>query len=764
MSCQVSRILPIMLLLAILLKFIDSLRPNEQGDIHVAATTLLNTPKLARRQSEQQKHSVLSAIPPHPPKTKIHSRNQEFERQKKASIHHLTPHLLRHSIASCAEVSLTPSIQDSGHHYHTNYIQDKPSVFISDTIRESPATVPLRIKRNVTEMPPVTTSRSTHPTDEALLQRSTADNMFLCDHPPETFSSSFLGFPWEACLRYDRKWIQSITDTMKLCKSIYTLTESNPQKITVGHYNSDAGLLTVITHKTYVQSCLPLFRRFHNCEERESLTICWKEKVVFFHSYNCPHSLNDVYLPVFLLSNNTYCFQEFCEGWQGVVDGEVNGLIYRLTNTRHNLNTPSCGYVTRSLRHIYRQYNGTLYIIVNNNWPCCYTLYLVIWAGLPEAHGLNGAWSYLPLACQVGEVMLLVLVGCVMVGGIGGNLLVLLVMVSGGHLRQESSLLRTSLAFSDLLTATFVVLPAFIQHLTPFFSLPQYFTVTPDMHLTPVPVNVSSTIYLTNALHGWSGFPLFQSILFNITSTVSLLMLLVLSLERFVITGRYLRYKDYFNYCRIVLAITVAWITSLVNALWFAASEGGILSAQWLTFVKLPTGASGFGTGGARNFIYHGQFVVYLMLGISVVIFSALAIFNYVREQLHVAAEWRSLKMKASRKYSRDNRHVLTTMTLMLTLFLTSTIPLGVNITMNSIFYTFQQQTLFSYLSWWLFMAGSAWNPWVYNFRSSQFKEDIQKLQYQVRKACWQQRTHDDFLPPSQSFPSESLQLATRCR
>lgn len=552
---------------------------------------------------------------------------------------------------------------------------------------------------------------------------------------------------------------------MKICRRIYTLTESNPQSFDIGVYHSDVGPLAVITHKNFVRGCLPLFRRFYDCEERDFLTICWKEKVVFLHSHDCHRSSNDIFLAGFLLENDTYCFQEFCEGWQGVVDSEVDGLEYRLLNTIHNPEVPSCGYMTKSLKHLYRQYNGTLYLLTNNHWPCCYPLYLVIWAGLPEAHGLNGAWSYLPLACQAGEVLLLVLVGCVMVGGVGGNLLVMVVMVSGGHRRQESSLLRTSLSFADLLTATFIIVPAFIRHLTPFLSLPQYFTVAPEMHLTTSPVNVSDSIYITNALHGWRGFPLFQSILFNTTSTVSLLMLLVLSLERFVITGRYLRYRDYFNYRRTVLAITVAWITSFANAFWFAASEGGILGFQWLTFEKLPTGASGFGAGGARNVIYHGQFAVYLTLGISVVIFSALAILNYVREQLHVAAEWRSLKMKASRKYSRDNRHVLTTMTLMLTLFLTSTIPLTINITMNSIFYEFHQQPLFSHLSWWLFMAGSAWNPWVYNFRSSQFREEIKKFQHQSRRACWRQQPCDGPLSsPSESFPSESLQPATRRR
>lgn len=749
--CQDSRTLCTYFLFAIL-DSVSSALPDDQCNGRTAAARRQDTRTLTGRLNHREEHSVETLIHATPP--------QLYETQNEASIPYMTPPLFRHITIRRVEVPTTTSAQQLSGHYQADYARDKHN---HKGVNGGQASEHFRTKRNATGMSRVTAGTGPPPTHNPS-KLSTVDNMFLCDHPPATFSSSFLGFPWETCLQYDRKFVQPI-DTMHMCKSIYTLTENNPHSFDIGVYHSYVGPMMVMSDKNFVKGCLPLFRRFNDCEERDFLTICWRERVVFFHSHNCRHSSNDIFVAAFLLENDTYCFKEFCEGWQGVVDNEVDGVKYRLMKTPHNLDTPSCGYMTKSLKHLYRHYNGTLYILLNNHWPCCYPLYLVIWAGLPEAHGLNGAWSYLPLACQAGEVLLLVLVGCVMVGGIGGNLLVMVVMVSGGHRKQESSLLRTSLSFADLLTATFISVPAFIRHLTPFLSPPQYFTVTPQMQLTTSPVNVSSSIYITNALHGWSGFPLFQSILFNITSTVSLLMLLVLSLERFVITGRYLRYRDYFNYRRTVLAITISWITSFANAFWFAASEGGFLGFLWLTFEKIPTGASGFGAGGPRNIIYHGQFAIYLTLGVSVVIFSALAILNYVREQLHITTEWRTLKMKASRKYSRDNRHVLTTMTLMLTLFLTSTLPLAINITMNSIFYKFHQQTLYSHLSWWLFMAGSAWNPWVYNFRSSEFKEEIQKFQRQARRACWRQQPHDGPLSsPSENLPSESLQPPMRHR
>ncbi|KAG0722983.1 hypothetical protein GWK47_043504 [Chionoecetes opilio] len=590
-------------------------------------------------------------------------------------------------------------------------------------------------------------------------ERSTVGNMYLCDHPPKKFSPSFHGSSREACLQYDTKWEGYFRDTRNICNRVFSLTEANPEALTIVRYQSEVGPLKVIAHKNYVKICLPLFRRFNKCEERKFLTICWDDRVVFFHSSICPQFFNDLYLASFLLDNNTECFQEFCEGRQSVVDSEIGGLVYRLTNVRHSLHAPNCGYMTKSLKHIYREYNGTLYLVFNRHWPCCYPQYLVIWAGLPEDHGLNGAWSYLPAACQAGEVLLLVFVGCVMVGSIVGNLLVVMVMLNGGHRSQESSLLRTSLAFSNLLTATFVIVPSFVQHLSPFFSTPDYIELTPGMKLTfEPPVNVTSKILVTNSSRE-SGFRVFQSLLFHVTSTASLLMLMVLSVERFVITGRYLRYKDYFTYCRTLFAITASWITSLGNALWLAAHDGGGLSAERLTFEKLPTGASGHGPGGIRNVIYHGQFLIFLLLGLTVVTFSGLAIKNFVKQQIHVAKEWKSLKMKASRQFSEDNWHVLTTMSLMFVLFLTSTIPLATNIVFNSIAYTFPQQTLFSYLAWWLFMAACAWNPWVYNFRSHQFKEDLTNFRCHVLQT-WRLKkwlgAEESQTMPATSLPSAS--------
>lgn len=736
-------------------------RPERDSDIPTVTTTLQDYPEILTKSIPQNPSTFPAASgdllpsPPHSPEV-LADRRQPWtiKTENKRTIRLADFELPTRSTKSHTEVlmnDITETVWSVGHADRARYIRETFDPEAAGEASKDP-----QIIRNATTFlsafPSSSSAYTSNPAENSPSEISTFGNMYLCDHPPKTFSPSFFGSSWEACLQYDRKWEESFRDTMELCKKVYSWTETNLEARVIGHYQSDVGTMKVITHESYVRICLPLFRRFNKCEERNFLTICWEDRVVFFHSNTCPYASSDVFLAGFLLDNNTECFTEFCEGRQSVVDAEVGGLMYRLTNVRH-----SCGYMIQGLKYLYRKYNGTLYLHINDRWPCCYSHYVVIWAGLPEAHGLNGAWSYLPVSCQAGEVLLLVLVGCVMAGSIGGNLLVLVVMLRGGHRSQESSLLRTSLAFADMLTATFVIVPSFMQHLKPFFFPPNYSLLTPGMKLAFESISVTSYTNITD-FNRRNGFPVFQSVLFNTTSTASLLTLLVLSVERFVITGRFLRYRDYFSYCRTVFVIAVSWTTSLVNALWFAAHDDGGLGAQWLTFEKLPTGASGYGPGGVRNIIYHGQFAIFLLLGISVVTFSALAIWNFVREQLHVAKEWRSLKMKASKQYSRDNRYVLTTMMLMLILFLTSTLPLATNIVFNSVTYNFRQHTLFSYLAWWLFMAGSAWNPWVYNFRSRQFKEDLTNFQRQVLRAWrWQRLRAEEPQPlPATSLSSES--------
>uniref|UniRef100_A0A0P4WAH6 G-protein coupled receptors family 1 profile domain-containing protein n=1 Tax=Scylla olivacea TaxID=85551 RepID=A0A0P4WAH6_SCYOL len=750
---------------SILLAVVASVGVVSSQEDSVIPTIASQKPQIYTRINPQQKPSKneYPALPHAPEDLDDRDKSGTINGDIEETTVHLVALELEHIIHNYTEVMIEEFNETvwSNNQAHPTRLRREATDFTGMTQRDS------HIIENVT-LPSASTANdpfASTPAQEPPSELSIFHKMYLCDHPPKTFSPEFHGSLWESCLQYERMWPTSFRNTMMLCNVVYALTEAKTLKY--GHYQSHIGLLKVITNEAYVNFCLPLFRSFNKCEERDFLTICWEDRVAFFHSSICPHSSNDIFLASFLLDNNTVCFQEFCQGWQNVMDGKIGSLHYRLTNALPASGVPSCGYMTKSLKHIKRKYNGTLYLFLNTHWPCCYSYYTVIWAGLPEAHGLNGAWSYMPVACQAGEVLLVVMVGCVMVGSIGGNLLVLVIMFRGGHRRQESSMLRTSLAFSDMLTAAFVIVPSFVNHLWPFLFPPTYIKLEPNMKLAhdlTELINSTWKTYTTHSFRTPSGFTIFQSVLFHITSTASLLMLLVLSVERFVITGRYLRYKDYFSYGRTVLAITFSWITSLANALWFAAHDDGRLSAQWLTFEKLPTGASWHGQGGVRLIIYHGQVVIFFTLGISVVTFSALAIRNFVKEQLHVAKEWRRLKMKASKQYSKDNRYVLTTMILMLILFLTSTIPLITNIVLNSLLYRFHHH-LFSHFAWWLFMANSAWNPWVYNFRSRQFKEDL----INFRKIL-QMRRQQQFRPkepqplPSTGFPSANTSLPTESR
>nr|XP_045614953.1 uncharacterized protein LOC123768449 [Procambarus clarkii] len=565
-------------------------------------------------------------------------------------------------------------------------------------------------------------------------------SVLLCDHPPQTYSSNFQGQAEVVCGRHKKFHIQ-FSHTILMCKNIYQSfrgIKAEPHYVII--YDSQYEYyLAVYDDETFVQICLPLFRTFDICEEMNFLTVCREARVGFLHSHHClkPSEGADIsgeFLASFILLNDTQCFQEFCKGTLTVIDSEVKGVHYRLFNTLTSSTASLCSYQAESLHFFGNRHNKTLYLIVNNHWPCCYDMYIVAWVGDPLVHRLNAAWSYLPASCQIGEVLLITWVAIIGASGLVGNLVVVVVMWSGGHHRQESSMMRTSLALANLICTLLVVFPSLCNHLVPFFYPTEFIEVLhPDEILDfhhredVVPSTENPIRRIDNYADYTSGFFLFQSLMYCVSSTVSVLTIFLLSLERFVLTGRPLLYRDYFTMPWVQTAIALTWITGLSSAFMFAAHYDTNLGASVITFTKLPLGTS---DNYPNSFIYailfYCQYSILVIAGVSIIIFSVLAIHNFVKTQKELTAEWE--KMAVAGPYKEENRRILITLILTLMLFLASCVPIAIEIIFRNIHFKFKRDTLFTYFAQWMFVSRSAWNPWVYNFRSREFKEEVSKL------------------------------------
>ncbi|KAG7174934.1 uncharacterized protein LOC121858594 [Homarus americanus] len=584
--------------------------------------------------------------------------------------------------------------------------------------------------------PSTLTADTTLSLDDIVQSWSSTDHMLLCGHPPPTYTPQFLGHSREVCTE-NRNKPKSLgaPDTLIMCYDIYSSIYGNIE-INYMNYIVKDFLLEIYFEDNFVKICLPLFRRFDACEERELYTLCWEAGVGFIHHLNCQNPAEEMVSLLEIVTtlqeyDETLCFQEFCDGTLGVIDSEVAGVPFRVFDTPRVDRGPSCSYLHTSVIQLFDIYNETLYITSNTQWPCCYAMFTVMWVGDPDAQGLNGAWSYLPVSCRAGEVVLMVMVAGVAVSGVVGNLVVVVVvMLSGGHRGQESNMLRTSLALADLLTSLFVVVPSLCHHIAPFVSSVNFRKLSPSSTHYFIVGSVSNITLLSmdaiihvDAKHGYL---LFQSVLFSTCSIVSVLTLFMLSLERFILTGRPLHYQEYFTVGKVQVIIVISWIMSFIDALMFAARRDGHLGARWSTFNKLPTGDSGeLPDGISYAFVQSSRIALLNIAGVSTVIFSLLSIRNFVKEQKRVAAEWKSLSLKVGGRYEEETRYIMVTMLLMLMLFLVSSVPLMVEVYFRTFSHFFHYDAVYSYLAWWMFVAGSAWNPWLYNLRSHQFRSDF---------------------------------------
>lgn len=583
---------------------------------------------------------------------------------------------------------------------------------------------------------------------EPSVPSSVNDVLLLCDHPPNKFSPQFRGHPPESCAEYLDYTLVALT-TMSLCLDIYRNIYGGEVIYQWLHHKNEK--IRIIFDENFNALCLPLFRRFNHCEERKFLTICRDEEVLFFHSHSCRQpSQDDKFftnlLIISLMLEEEECFHLVCSGILRIIELAVSGVTLRLVNLEYRYGDgKSCQHLFDPFSELL-QHNKSIQLFANIHFPCCYVNYFVLWVGDPEEHGLNRSWDFLPLSCQVSELLLLVVASCVGLFGTTGNMIVLVVMLSGGHQRTESSTLRTSLALADCFIILFVVIPSVTDQLS-LIVLGELISDKSSWKYTPEPPD-NVEYYSELVVEG--GYRLFQALVLGSCSLVSLFSLFLLSIERLILTGRGLAYKEYCSTPRVMVLVILTWIVALSDTLIFTYDENGMLSPMWSNMNMFTVGISRLKSGGLLSGVYYFRLVFLALTCTSTFIFSMLATVNFVQEQSRVAEEWRSLNMRVLGPIHEENRHITTSLILMTILFPLSVVPVGVCILLQEIAYFFDRWELLSYVSWWMFLAASAWNPWVYNIRSNKFRKDMkatfckmvprrvrEKLHLQQKKKSW---------------------------
>ncbi|XP_042886251.1 uncharacterized protein LOC122262319, partial [Penaeus japonicus] len=549
---------------------------------------------------------------------------------------------------------------------------------------------------------------------------SSKSTMFLCSHPPNDFSKFYLGDSMflntdKTCKPSDSTLSLKVRGAHELCSSIYfSLFDVQLE----GHLKEKDGTrLWFYDDDDAIKLCVPLFERFQSCEFRDLYTRCGN--VFFVRKRTCPvlssrnmYVANHIY--EYILSNKSECLEKLCDGTYTLIKSEISDLPFIQSCMLSTDTSELCDLIHNT---------KNAYLYNNEHWPCCYPYHNVLWYDDPAKHGLNGAWSFLPPWCRAAEIFLILMVLCVALGGSLGNLMVILVMVKLWHRNEESNMLRLNLALADLFTSVFTVWPSFYAHVKPFIEI-----VSQEENLTHVRV----------LLYSEEDHLVFQGIFFSSCTIVSLQTLFLLSFDRFVRTGRGLVYRHYITPLKVKVTIAFTWFVGIADALFMTHFMQKTGNVQWLPMLKLPIGSSNYFLDSVTYISCDIIQKLTMIISIPCTVgFSIMSIVNFLREQARVSAERRSFDTRILGSLREENRHILISQLLMTVSFLLATIPVGVYYIINNMLYDFlpgvaaftgcNNNILTTYISWWLFVASTGWNPFIYNIQSAQFRTDLRE-------------------------------------
>ncbi|XP_047474337.1 uncharacterized protein LOC125028843 [Penaeus chinensis] len=488
----------------------------------------------------------------------------------------------------------------------------------------------------------------------------------------------------------------------------------------------------IYRQEPFVSMCLPNFQRNNLCIERKYMTFCFDEMIVFLHSQSCtPPSDEDKHFDILLAYTNLVmdydCFQNICNGFFRIIERNINGIrviVWRLVNEKSK-----CQYLIhyKDILKFFVDESRVRFVITGNlNFPCCYAMHYAMWLGDPEAVGLNVFWDYLPFWCRAGEIILTAFVASIGIIGTLGNLLIVVVMFKSDQW-DASRIFRTSLAFSDLLTSVFVVIPAFVDHLRPII---RYSDFQENYLISEYVKGHKETILsfsFKQLIPITYGFRIFQGLIFGMCSLVSLLTLFLLSVERFIITGRALHYKDYFTVHRVKFLLILIWITAFMDTLFFMFDGKSSLEVTFSTLLKLPISISGGKFNKELQWLTSFQIILLSLLCTSTIIISVISVGIFTRKQIRVREKWRRMNMRVSGPFQKENRYILVSLCMLSLLFMISTMLRGIVLIFIQLDFRFPNDELVDYFSWWIFLSGNAWNPMIYNMRSQEFKQEVNK-------------------------------------
>lgn len=499
-----------------------------------------------------------------------------------------------------------------------------------------------------------------------------------------------------------------------LCEYFYSVRYGSYDGVTDAVMPYGNSTVTVISEEVFVNLCVKHYNhRPGRCAEKRFMTDCLFDDVVFLHGHGCSRpSPQDAYfdqlLASTLLEEDELCFRAVCSGEVRAVRQEFEGHTVHLFSpvTQH-----SACHKYLLLFYPKEKDNRTLTVLQNVQWPFCFAGYDVVWSREPGNGGGDGeviqAWSYLPLHCRITEQVMAAVMALVVVGGVVGNMLVLIASAWRRHQQDHTGLLCMSLATAELLVGVFVLAPGLHAHLRAMHGAVDKEQVSfggssssNTQVLLGVGVEQLEEAFLVLSAHA-----------LNMGCMVSLPTVLLLTLERcLALRGRSL--QEELTMGRTLCFVVASWSLSVLMSVVLVYGGGSF----WYSFYKLPLSIP----PGELGLILAGTAAVMALLsGVTIVV-------SFV-------AVWRKFRGGA---VGGTHRHAVPTrelLTAVLHLVSAGAAASALLLGLTGIPSPHLEGT--RSLCWWGFMFFTCWHPWLLSLPRPHYREAAMALVGRCRRS-----------------------------
>lgn len=219
------------------------------------------------------------------------------------------------------------------------------------------------------------------------------------------------------------------------------------------------------------------------------------------------------------------------------------------------------------------------------------------------------------------------------------------------------------------------------------------------------------------------GYRLFSAVVLSTCCIVSVFDLFALSVDDLLRTGRCPGLSNIFKPSSVKAFLVLSWIFSFLTALLLIHDLPGS-TALWSSFNKLPIGVSRTGLATSLPVV---------AVGLAIVSLATMVNFFVVLTD-HVAKMMWGPNGPEDTKSARRLTLVIILLRLFLNLVFSLLFGIIVILDLTSSRIHFAGAEIVSYFGWWLYLAGSSWNPWLYHLHRRHFREAVVNVPRKLSK------------------------------